>query len=527
MIRTNIILPLEYDGELIARRVADSLGFPRSEIITAELRRLSLDVTDRSNPHYKATVAFSASPEREAGLLKMKKKVTPDPVLNFTVKKRNLAHRPIVVGAGPAGLFAALTLARGGARPILVERGLSVDERRAKVDIFNKLGILDTECNVQYGEGGAGTYSDGKLKYGAMDCYKLAVLREFVDAGADENILYTVGAHLGTDRLSDIVKRIREKIISLGGEVRFSTKLVGIGVRNNAVRSVTLESVDGRYTLEADSVILATGHSARDVFSLLDDLGVIMTPKGFGIGMRIEHRREYINDLVYGRGHSGALPTASYHLVTHLPSGRSVYSFCMCPGGTVVAAASERGGVVTNGMSEYLRDGENSNAALLVSVTPDDFGTDSPLAGIELQRKIESAAFRAAGGCYKAPSWRLCDLLENNATSHIGEVRPSYARGYELVSPAEYLPSFITDSLRAAISDFDEWMPGFYHPDAILTGAETRSTSPVRVERDESYQSATLRGLYPTGEGAGYAGGIVSSATDGVRAALALLENNE
>ena len=526
MICTRIIVPFKYDGEIIASAIADSLGFDRKEIDSFAIRKRELNL-EESAPRYKMTVAFSASPERECGLLKMKKRVFPDPVLNFVIPTHTLNSQPIVVGAGPAGLFAALTLARAGARPILIERGLPVEERLRKVSLFNTLGILDPECNVQFGEGGAGTYSDGKLKYGSMDAYKLSVLREFVEAGADEEILYTVGAHLGTDKLSDIVKRIREKIISLGGEVRFSTKLVDIGVKNSSVSSVTLESPDGRYTIGADSVILATGHSAEDVFVLLDALGVALTPKGFGIGMRIEHRREYIDDLVYGKGHDAELPTASYHLVTHLPGGRSVYSFCMCPGGTVVAAASAEGGVVTNGMSEYLRDGENSNAALLVSVTPDDFESDSPLAGIALQRRIERAAFSAAGGDYRAPVWRICDLLDKKTTSSIGEVVPSYARGFELVSPTEYLPNFITDSLTAAIRDFDEWMPGYYYHDAILTGAETRSTSPIRVERDECYQSVSLRGLYPTGEGAGYAGGIVSSATDGVRAALALLKNNQ
>ena len=524
MISTRITVPFKYDDEIIAAAIADSLGFCREEVYSFEIRKRELDLSDTS-PRYKMTVAFSTSPEREAGLLKMKKRVFPDPVFAFALPRRQFTERPIVVGAGPAGLFAALMLSIAGARPILVERGLPVEERRHKVELFNTLGILDLECNVQFGEGGAGTYSDGKLKYGSMDAYKLAVLREFVNAGADEEILYTVGAHLGTDRLSDIVKRIREKIVSLGGEVRFSTKLVGIGIKNSAVNSVTLESSEGRYTLGADSVVLATGHSAEDVFSLLDGLGVALTPKGFGIGMRIEHKREYINDLVYGRGHSTELPTASYHLVTHLQGGRSVYSFCMCPGGTVVAAASAEGGVVTNGMSEYLRDGENSNSALLVSVTPKDFASNSPLAGIELQRKIEKAAFLAAGGSYKAPAWRLGDLVEGNPTSRIGEVLPSYARGTELISPEGYLPTYVTESLRAAISDFDDWMPGFYHPDAILTGAETRSTSPIRVERDATYQSITLRGLYPAGEGAGYAGGIVSSATDGVRVAEALLKN--
>ena len=524
MICTRITVPFDYDGEIIAAAIADSLGFGREEICSFAIRRRELDLSDKRAPRYKMTVAFSASPDREAGLLKMKKRVFPDPVLNFTLPKRKFVTRPVVVGAGPAGLFAALALARAGAMPILVERGLPVEERHAKVKLFNTLGILDPECNVQFGEGGAGTYSDGKLKYGSMDAYKFAVLREFVDAGADEEILYTVGAHLGTDRLSNIVANIRRKIISKGGEVRFSTKLVGIGTKDGRVSSVALESSEGRYEIATDTLLLATGHSAEDVFELLDDLGVALTPKGFGIGMRIEHRREYIDDLIYGREHNPELPTASYHLVTHLPTGRSVYSFCMCPGGSVVAAASEAHGVVTNGMSEYMRDGENSNAALLVSVTPEDFGDSSPLAGVALQRRIERAAFSAAGGNYCAPVWRISDLVAGNSTSHIGEVTPSYPRGYELVSPTEYLPGFITDSLSAAVTNFDEWMPGYYYPDAILTGAETRSTSPIRVERDTSYQSLSLRGLYPIGEGAGYAGGIVSSATDGVRVAEAILK---
>ena len=523
VIQTRIDAPINYTSESIANIIADSLGFARAEITTVEIRRRELDLSDKSNPAYKMTVAFSASPEREMGLLKMKKRVFPDPALSFSLPERSFDYRPLVVGAGPSGLFAALALARAGAMPILVERGLPVDERAEKVSLFNKFGVLDPECNVQFGEGGAGTYSDGKLKYGSMDKYKLEVLREFVAAGADGDILYTVGAHLGTDKLSDIVKRIREKIISLGGDVRFSTRLIGITVRDGAVVGATLESQSGRYTIDTRAIILATGHSAEDTFRLLESLGVAMTPKGFGIGVRIEHRREYIDDLVYGKGHGTDLPTASYHLVTHLSSGRSVYSFCMCPGGTVVAAASTESGVVTNGMSEYLRDGDNSNAALLVSVTPDDFSSDSPLAGIELQRMIEKAAFNAAGGNYRAPVWRIGDLMDRNATSRIGDVSPSYPRGFEFISPEAYLPDFITESLRVAMTDFDEWMPGYYQSDAVLTGAETRSTSPVRVERDGQYQSLTLRGLYPAGEGAGYAGGIVSSATDGLRAAEALL----
>ena len=525
MVRVNIKVPIEYTDELLSVKISEELGFPRCEITSVEVRRRALDLTDKSAPVYKMTVAFSTSPEREAGLLKMKKRVSPDPVLSFSIPKRTLGYTPVVVGAGPAGLFAALTLAEAGAMPLLVERGLPVEERRAKVDLFNKFGVLDTECNIQFGEGGAGTYSDGKLKYGSMDKYKLAVLRELVKMGADEEILYSTNAHVGTDKLSDIVKKIREEIISLGGKIMFSTRLTDIKVREGKIVGAVLEAPEGRLEIDTRAVIMATGHSARDSFRMLECLGVKMTAKGFGIGVRIEHTREYINELVYGKGYSKELPTASYHLVTHLPSGRSVYSFCMCPGGSVVAAASDAGGVVTNGMSEHARNGENSNAALLVSVTPDDFGSDGALAGIELQGRIERAAFKAAGGDYTAPVWRISDFTEKNPTSRIGEVIPSYPRGTATVSPDEYLPEYITDSLRAAIRDFDEWLPGFYYPDAVMTGAETRSTSPVRVERGEDYQSVTIRGLYPAGEGAGYAGGIISSATDGVRTAEALLKN--
>ena len=366
MIKTSIIAPVKYTNDLLAEIVARELEFPRDEITSVAIRKRTLDLSDKSSPVYKMTVAFAASPEREAGLLKMKKRVSIDPVLTFEIKKRKLDYTPIVVGAGPAGLFAALTLARGGANPIIVERGLPVEERGKKVDFFNRTGILDPECNVQFGEGGAGTYSDGKLKCGSMDKYKLSVLEDFVAAGADEDILYSANAHLGTDKLPEIVKRIRENIISLGGRFMFSTKLTDIKLRDGKIVGAVVEC-DGRVTeLPTRAIIMATGHSAEDGFRILERLGVKMTAKGFGIGVRVEHRREYINELIYGRGYSAELPTASYHLVTHLDCGRSVYSFCMCPGGSVVAAASSAGGVVTNGMSEYLRDGENSNSALLV-----------------------------------------------------------------------------------------------------------------------------------------------------------------
>ena len=333
----------------------------------------------------------------------MKKKVSKREYYSFDVPVSKLSSRPVVVGSGPCGLFAALLLSESGNAPIVIERGLPVEERAKKVDSFRKFGILDTECNVQFGEGGAGTYSDGKLKVGSYDKYKMKVLREFINAGADSDILYSASAHLGTDKLSDIVKNIRNRIISLGGEFIYSAKLSDLFIRDGRVMGIAYEKNGAVEKIDTESVILAIGHSAKDSFEMLFSKGIPMAAKGFGIGVRIEHNREYVNSLVYGNGYDTSLETASYHLVTHLKNGRSVYSFCMCPGGTVVPAASEKGGIVTNGMSEYLRDGENSNAAFLVSVTPSDFGSEHALAGMEFQRQIERRAFAAGGSDYKAP----------------------------------------------------------------------------------------------------------------------------
>ncbi len=521
MVKISIKLPIDYTKEDIYIATLELLPVERSEIKEVRLLKRSLNLSDKGKIHYDAAVGLEFSPEREAGLLKMKKKVTsyPDFSLNLPVYKGSM--RPIVVGAGPAGLFAALILAEGGAKPLLLERGLDVDSRKKKVDAFNTLGILDTECNVQFGEGGAGTYSDGKLKVGSMDKYKMKILCEFVSAGASEDILYSSTAHVGTDKLSGIVKTIREKIISLGGEVKFGTKLTDILQKDGKICGVICRSAEGIEEYECESLVLAAGHSARDVFELLLEKGAALEPRGFGIGVRLEHPREYINELVYGKNYPKELETASYHLVTHLKSGRSVYSFCMCPGGSVVAATNEEKGIVTNGMSEYMRDGENSNAAFLVSVTPDDFGSSHPLAGIELQRKIEKAAFSLSDS-YKAPAQTLCSLKNGEKCDF--DVKPSYPIGVEKYSCNEYLPDYITSSLRESINDFDEWMPGFYYPGAAVTGPETRTTSPIKVLRKENGEAFALEGLYPCGEGAGYSGGIISSARDGAMIAEMILQ---
>ena len=526
MIKTDLVLPYGYTKDSIKELIAHRLPIAVGEIGEVRILKRELVVKDSAPPVYKSTVAFSTALEKEEGLLKIRNKVERMDEEELEVNLSHFAERPVVAGAGPAGLFAALTLAESGARPIVIERGLDVEHRAKKIQLFNTLGILDTECNVQFGEGGAGTYSDGKLKTGARDKYKRKVLDEFILGGADESIAYSTSAHLGTDKLPDIVKAIRNKIISLGGEFIFSAKLADILTRDGALVGVTYEKAGESVTLATDTLILAIGHSARDTITALKEKGLPMRAKGFGIGMRIEHPREYINSIIYRDSADIVKETASYHLVTHLPGGRSVYSFCMCPGGQVVAATSEEGGIVTNGMSEYARMADNSNAAILVSVTPEDFGSDDALAGIELQRKIERAAYRVSDS-YRAPSIRLADLISGDYNSVAVGTAPSYPIGTVNSDPREYFPDFIPACIAEAMPDFDAWIPGYLFGDATLTGPETRTTSPVRIERDESGCAIGFAGVYPTGEGAGYAGGIVSSAVDGIKMAEKAIRKHE
>ena len=438
-------------------------------------------------------------------------------IYEFPVQHLRPGKRPIIVGTGPAGLFCGLMLSRVGARPILIERGYDVDRRNEDVEKFWQTGTLDTTSNVQFGEGGAGTFSDGKLNTGVNDPRLKFILQEFANFGAPREILYDAAPHVGTDYLKTAVKNMRQEIISLGGEVRFGHKLTGIRTENDHVTGAVIQAEGETYTLETDHLVLAIGHSARDTFEMLYESGVPMEQKQFAMGVRMEHLQKDITISQYGAEIAG-LPVASYKLSCHPETGHSAFSFCVCPGGVVVAAASEEGRVCTNGMSYHARDGKNINGALLVSVGPEDFGTDHPLGGMMLQRKLEEQCFRAGGENYFAPCQRVGDFLKGVPSVGPGKVAPTYAPGVKWTDLHECLPKFMTDTLEAAIQELGKKLRGFDDPDAVMTAIEARSSSPVKIPRDQTGQSS-LRGLYPCGEGAGYAGGIMSAAADGIRIA--------
>ena len=436
------------------------------------------------------------------------------------VARSDFRKRPVVVGAGPCGLFAAYILAVSGARPILIERGKSVDDRIRDVENFWNNRQFNPTSNVQFGEGGAGTFSDGKLTTQISDPLCAEVLHTFVECGADEDILYTAKPHLGTDKLVNIVKNLRNKITELGGEVHFEETLRGVSVRNGRI-----EGISANTDYDTDCLILAIGHSARDTFEMLHDMGVPMIAKAFSVGARIEHPQADVDRCQYGdfAGHP-SLGAADYKLSYHTESGRGVYTFCMCPGGVVVAAASEENSVVTNGMSYYARNGRNANSAFLVSVTPDDFGK-KPLDGVAFQREIESRAYHMAGANYNAPCQLLGDFVKGEKSSSFGSITPTFAPGVTMADMNDLFPQYVTDAMKEAVPQFARRLKCFDMTDAVLTGPETRSSSPVRIVRDETLQSS-IEGLYPAGEGAGYAGGIMSAAVDGIRCALAAIENN-
>ena len=453
-------------------------------------------------------------------------RVAPYTPYRYTVPAvPRLVRRPLVVGCGPAGLFAALILAQAGQAPLLIDRGRDVAAREADVRAFWATGVLDPESNVQFGAGGAGAFSDGKLNTGTKDPRIRFVLEAFVRCGAPAQILTDAKPHVGTDRLHIAIAALLDRIRALGGEVRFETCLRDLTIADGRVQAAELAGPGGdAYRETADAVILAIGHSARDTFAWLHGRGVRMAPKAFSVGVRIEHRQDWLNRAQYGRfaGHP-ALGAADYKLAMHTADGRGVYTFCMCPGGEVVAAASEIGGVVTNGMSAFARDRENANAAVLVGVTPSDFGSDDPLAGVAFQRRLERAAFAAGGGAYRAPAQLVGDFLAGVPSVGFGAVAPSYSRGAVPSDLARCLPGTVTAALRDGLRHMDQALRGFANPEAVMTGVETRSSSPVRMLRGETCEAVGIAGLYPCGEGAGYAGGITSAAVDGIRCAERVL----
>ena len=535
MIRVrDLSLPLEGDLDDLKKRAARELNVRPGDIRSLTLARQSIDARNKGDVRYVCTVDVTL--DGEEGVLRRcrsgKATLYVSKTYRFPQATRPAAQPPVVVGMGPAGLFAALFLARAGLRPIVLERGRDVDGRTSDVERFWHTGALSRTSNVQFGEGGAGTFSDGKLTTGTHDPRISAVLDTFAAHGAPRDILWSHKPHIGTDVLRRVVKSMREELLSLGADIRFEHQLWGLTAREGALSSATVMTETGPYELPCQALVLAPGHSARDTFRMLRETGVPMEAKSFAIGVRIEHSQEQISRAQFG-AFWDKLPAADYKLACHLPSGRSAFTFCVCPGGQVVAAASDCGQVVTNGMSLRARDGANCNGGFLVGVTPADFGGDDPLAGVRFQERWERAAWDAGSGglppvyrpgasCFFAPAQRVEDFLARRPSAGPGAVLPTYRPGVTWGSLDGALPDYVLDTLRDALPIFARKLRGFDCPDAVLTGVETRSSSPVRILRDEAFQSPGLRGLYPCGEGAGYAGGITSAAVDGIRVAEAV-----
>ncbi|MBM3341877.1 MAG: NAD(P)/FAD-dependent oxidoreductase [Betaproteobacteria bacterium] len=526
---TELKLPLDHSDDALRAAIVDRLNIDVDDVLRYNVYRRAVDARKRSA--IQLTYTLDVEVADESALLSKNKNInkikclckSPDTGYRYVARApQRFENRPLVIGSGPCGLFAGLLLAQMGFRPLIVERGKVVRERTQDTWGLWRRSQLNPESNVQFGEGGAGTFSDGKLYSQIKDARFLGrkVLTEFVKAGAPEEILYVAKPHIGTFRLVGVVEAMRATIESLGGEFRFQSRVVDLIIEQRQVRGVVLSNGE---IINADHVVLAVGHSARDTFQMLHERGVYIEAKPFSIGFRIEHPQSLIDRVRWGNfaGHK-LLGAADYKLVHHCNNGRSVYSFCMCPGGTVVAATSEAERVVTNGMSQYSRNERNANAGIVVGITPDKDYSGHVLAGIDFQRRWESAAFVAGGGDYRAPAQRVGDFLAGRASSALGSVMPSYQPGVRMTDLSACVPDFVIAAIREALPAFDRQIKGFAMDDALLTGVETRTSSPIRIKRNAMYQSLNTRGLYPAGEGAGYAGGILSAAVDGIEVAEAV-----
>ena len=532
MIRINELrLPLDHPAQALQQAVAERLKIKAASIRQFTVFKRSHDARKKTAPLFIYTVDVDLAEGDDRAVLARfadDPKIGPTPDTSYHFVRQAPAStftRPIVVGFGPAGIFAALVLAQMGFRPLVLERGKAVRERTKDTWGLWRNKVLDPESNVQFGEGGAGTFSDGKLYSQVKDPRHLGrkVLEEFVKAGAPAEILYVAKPHIGTFRLVSMVEHMRHEIESLGGEIRFQSRVTGLLIEDGHVRGVELASGE---KIAANQVILALGHSARDTFEMLHATGVFMEAKPFAVGFRIEHPQSLIDKARLGpNAGNPLLGAADYKLVHHASNGRAVYSFCMCPGGQVVAATSEPHCVVTNGMSQYSRAERNANAGIVVNISPEDFpgnAASNPLAGIALQRQLESHAFELGGSTYEAPGQLVGDFLARRPSTRLGSVSPSYQPGVHLTDLSSALPDYAIAAIREALPAFDRQIRGFALPDAVLTGVETRTSSPLRLTRGEDLQSLNVKGLYPAGEGAGYAGGILSAGIDGIKVAEAV-----